>query len=51
MVPKPKHEWDVLDRKKVQLNAKAVLSYIVLLIEMNLIVFGIVSRLKKFGNY
>ena len=24
MVPKPKHEWDELDRKKVQLNAKAV---------------------------
>ena len=24
MVPKPKQEWDELDRKKVQLNAKSV---------------------------
>ena len=24
MVPKPKHEWDEFDRKKVQLNVKAV---------------------------
>ena len=24
MVPKPKQEWDDLDKKKVQLNAKAV---------------------------
>ena len=24
MVPKPKHEWDELDRKKVQLNVKTV---------------------------
>ncbi|KAL6321533.1 hypothetical protein AAG906_021728 [Vitis piasezkii] len=24
MVPKPKHEWDELDRKKVQLNAKVI---------------------------
>ena len=24
MVPKPKQEWDELDKKKVQLNAKVV---------------------------
>ena len=46
MVSKPKQEWDELNKKKVQLNgkvAKLFISYNVLLIEMNLIVFGNVS--------
>ena len=30
---------------------KPFISYVVLLIEMNLIMFDNVSRLKKFGNY
>ena len=31
--------------------SKSFISYIVLLIKTNLIVFGSVSRLKKFGDY
>ena len=51
MVPKPKHEWDELDKKKDQLIPKPFISYIMLFIEMNLIMFDNVSRLKKFGDY
>ena len=51
LVPKPKQEWDELDKKKDQLIPKPFISYIMLFIEMNLIMFDNVSRLKKFGDY
>ena len=51
MVPKPKQEWDELDKKKVQLNTKVVYILHCAIDEMNLIMFGNVSRLKKFRDY
>ena len=50
MVPKPKQEWNELDRRNFQLNAKVVLLCNVLWIEMNIIDYANVNRLKKFGD-
>ena len=51
LVPKPKQEWNELDRRNFQLNAKVFLLCNVLWIEMNIIEYVNANRLKKFGDY
>ena len=50
LVPKPKQEWNELDRRNFQLNAKPFLLCNVLWIEMNIIEYVNANRLKKFGG-
>ena len=50
MVPKPKQEWNELDRRNFQLNANVVSLCNVLWIEMNIIEYVNANRLKKFGD-
>lgn len=51
IVPKPRQKWDELDKRKAQLNANSFISYIMLLIEMNIIVYANVSWLKIFEGF
>ena len=51
IVPKPRQKWDELDKRKAQLNANSFISYIMLLIEMNIIVYANVSWLKTFEGF